>query len=258
MPWKQSTPLARSRRSLFKAFGVTLGAIAATPVAPKPASAQLLCWLGFCSGGSTGTGGTSGGTVCFLRGTQVLTADGYRSVESLVVGDIIPGRFSGLAPVERITSFVLERTGPKNSWTGASRPVRVKVGALGEGMPHSELVITASHAIYADGMLVPVVNLVNGTSIVFEAAAGQETLQFFHFSLAKHDIVDVQGAPCETQRDAATEAPCLPIIGFHGGRDELRSRLRSAVSLVFDRRRPIDVIRDTTEERGIELYRMYH
>jgi hypothetical protein len=47
----------------------------------------------------------------------------------------------------------------------------------------------------------------------------------------------------------------VPLLGFDGGRSQLRSRLRSAVSLVVDRRQPIDVIRDTLEERGLELAR---
>jgi hypothetical protein len=42
----------------------------------------------------------------------------------------------------------------------------------------------------------------------------------------------------------------------HGGRrGELKSRIRSAVSPWFDRREPIDMIRDRLEERGIALSR---
>jgi hypothetical protein len=47
--------------------------------------------------------------------------------------------------------------------------------------------------------------------------------------------------------------PCAPRLGFNGGRSELMSRLRSAVSVWLDRRRALDVIRDRIEERGLAL-----
>jgi len=74
--------LARSRRSLLKAAAVTMGAVAATSVALRQAAAQWWC---FWCGGGTG-GGTSGGSgTCFLRGTRIRTADGYRSSRSRLV-----------------------------------------------------------------------------------------------------------------------------------------------------------------------------
>jgi len=227
---------------------VTVGAVAATSVTRKEAAAQWWCW--WCGGGG-GSGG-SGGGVCFLRGTRIRTADGYRPIEALAVGDRVAARFAGLAPIEAIDSFTLERV--SGAWTGHSRPVRVRRGALGDQMPAEDLCLTASHCVFVDGFLVPVGNLVNGTSIVFERADGHDTLDFFHIELARHDVLDAQGAPCESLRDPAAE-PCVPLLGFHGGRSELGSRLRSAASLVVDRRQPIDIIRDTLEERGLALAR---
>ena len=240
----------RTRRSLFKAVGITVGAAAVIAVPKKPANAQWWCW--WCGEGG-GSGGS--GAVCFLRGTRILTENGYRPVESLAVGDRVSARFAGMAPIEDITSFTLDRSGPGGTWEGASRPVRVKAGALGPNSPAEDITITASHAVFVDGALVPVINLVNGTSIVFETAEGHDTLEFFHFALARHDIIDAEGAPCETWRDAAVEEPCVPILSFYGGRDELRSRLRSAASIMVDRRQPLDIIRDSLEERGLELAR---
>jgi hypothetical protein len=240
----------RTRRSLFKAVGITVGAAAAVAVPKKPANAQWWCW--WCGEGG-GSGGS--GAVCFLRGTRIRTEDGYRPVESLRVGDRVSARFAGLSPIEDITSFTLDRCGPGGTWEGASRPVRLKAGALGPNSPAEDITITASHAVFVDGALVPVINLVNGTSIVFETAEGHDTLEFFHFALAQHDIVDAEGAPCETWRDPEVEESCVPLLSFYGGRDELRSRLRSAASIMIDRRQPLDIIRDAIEERGIELVR---
>jgi hypothetical protein len=67
-------------------------------------------------------------------------------------------------------------------------------------------------------------------------------------------MLDAQGAPCESLYLAGTER-CAPLLRLWGGRSQLRSRLRSAAAIVVDRRRPIDIIRDKLEERGLEFAR---
>jgi len=222
----------RARRNLLKLAGTTAAAIIG---ATGPAKAWH--W----PPGS-----------CFLRGTQVRTVDGYRAIETLAAGDGVATRFAGFAPIKAVDVFTLDRVAGK--WIGPSRPVRVKRNALGENMPAQDLCLTAAHAVVVGDVLVPVVNLVNGTSIVFERAEGHESLDFFHIELARHDVLEVQGAACESLRRPGVE-PCLPLLSFNGHRSELRSRLRSALSVVVDRRQPLDIIRDTIEERGLELAR---
>ena len=222
----------RARRNLLKLAGTTAAAIVG---ATGPAKAWH--W----PPGS-----------CFLRGTQVRTVDGYRAIETLAAGDKVATRFAGFAPIKAVDVFTLDRVGGK--WVGPSRPVRVKRNALGENMPAQDLCLTAAHAVVVGDVLVPVVNLVNGTSILFETAEGHEALDFFHIELARHDVLEVQGAACESLRRPGDE-PCLPLLSFNGHRSELRSRLRSALSVVVDRRQPLDIIRDTIEERGLELAR---
>jgi hypothetical protein len=189
---------------------------------------------------------------CFVRATEVRTPDGYRAIETLASGDKVVTRFAGIVSIKAVDGFTLDRVAGK--WVGPSRPVRIKRHALGDNMPAQDLCLTAAHAVVVDGALVPVINLVNGTSIVFETADGHDTLDFFHIELERHDVLDVQGAPCESRRRPAVQ-PCLPLLSFNGHRSELRSRLRSALSLVVDRREPLDIIRDKIEERGIDLAR---
>jgi len=225
----------RARRNLLKLAGTTAAAI-----------------VGAAGSAKAGPHGGGGSHSCFVRGTLVQTPDGYRTIETLKAGDKVTTRFAGVAVIKAIDSFTLDRVG--GEWVGASRPVRIKRNALGESMPALDLCVTASHAVVVDDVLVPVVNLVNGTSIVFETAKGRDTLDFFHIELDRHDVLDVQGAACESRRRPGVE-PCLPLLSFNGHRNELKSRLRSALSVVVDRRQPLDVIRDTIEERGLELSR---
>lgn len=229
----------RARRNVLKAFGLAAGVIVATASTKKRAAAHD-DWHG------------GGGGGCFARGTQILTSDGYCPIESLRVGDEVSARFAGFALISEIESFTISHAA--GEWSGATRPVRVKRGALGDNLPTVDLCMTASHAIYVDGVLVPIGDLVNGTSIVFESAKDHDSIDFFHIGLAQHDVLDAAGAPCESLRRPSAE-PCVMLIGFCGGHSELRSRLRSAASPVIDRRQPIDIIRDTLEERSLQLAR---
>lgn len=130
----------------------------------------------------------------------------------------------------------------------------VKRGALADNVPSADLCLTASHSVYVDGYLVPIGHLVNGTSIVFDTAVHAEPLRFFHIELDRHDVLDAEGTPCESLRAPAAQA-CAPMLSFNGAQSELKSRLRSATSILIDRRQPIDIIRDEIEERGLNLAR---
>jgi hypothetical protein len=174
------------------------------------------------------------------------------SWSAFLVGDRVIVHFAKLAPIRTVRSFTLERTGPGGSWAGPLRPVRVRRGALGDNVPTTDLCLTAAHAVLSGGFLVPVGSLLNGTSIVLEPAVGRRTLEFFHIELEGHDVLGAEGAPCESLGIPSVE-PCVPLLAFHGGRDELRSRLRSMASIVVDRRQPLDVIRDDLEERGQQM-----
>jgi hypothetical protein len=221
----------RTRRSVVKAASLLLGTVAAIPAASKPSLAQH-------------HGGHDRG--CLLRGTRIQTASGYRKVETLSAGDLLPTRFGGTMAIARISSFRVCPTDPDTN----ARAVRIKRSAIDDNVPSSDLCLTAAHAIFVDGVLVPIGNLVNGTTIVFEERG--EEFEFFRIELAHHDVIDAQGAACETFRQPSTRA-CAPVLSFKGARSELKSRLRSAVSIVVDRRQPLDVIRDKLEERGAQL-----
>jgi hypothetical protein len=239
-----STKINRVRRSLLKVtgwasviFGSTLAGRQAAANPSHHRHHHSHSWHG-------------GAGHCFLRGTAIRTATGYAAIETLTAGDKISARFAGVVPIAAIDSFTLKRVA--GEWTGPSRPVRVKRGALGDNIPAADICITASHAIFVDGVLVPVGDLVNGVSIVFDAAEGRETLEFHHIELASHDVIDAQGLPCESLRRPGTTS-CVPFHCFAGRRSELLSRLRSAASPLVDRRQPIDLVRDRLEERSMGL-----
>ena len=127
--------------------------------------------------------------------------------------------------------------------------------------------ITAPHAVLIDGLLIPAGNLVNGTTIRLEAREEDE-LEFFNIKMESHDAIYAEGTAVETMLGVNEGAVnfaeyfrmygmpktsgtlCAPFVSYGGGRDELKSRIRSAVSPWVDCREQIDVIRDRLEERA--------
>jgi hypothetical protein len=217
--------------------------------------------------GGNGQGGNGqGGYVgCFLRGTTIRTAGGDRRVESLAVGDLLPTVFCGTRPIQWIGHYRFKRPDPTKAWVQDVLPVRVARSALGPDVPHADLFLTKAHALLIDDVLVPVSNLINGTTITLYDACTLDELEFFHIKFETHDVIYAEGAPCETLRNVdenavnfaeylreygqpvSQDAPCAPLFGF-GRRVEIESRFRSAISPWLDRRQQLDIVRDKLEE----------
>jgi len=202
---------------------------------------------------------------CFFRGTTILTAQGGRRIEDLAVGDLLPAVFGGTRPIQWIGRYPFKKSDPAAAWVEDVLPVRVVRSALGPDVPITDLLLSRAHALLLDGVLVPVANLINGTTIAVWDARALDELEYFHIKLEAHDVIYAEGVPCETLRNvdetavnfaeylrrygphSCDSAACAPLIGS-GRRIEVTSRLRSAISPWFDRRQKFDVIRDKLEE----------
>jgi hypothetical protein len=263
-------PARFSRRHLIKAVAIAVGALGAS--LPGTAHAQWDGdrhdgdgddwgsgnpwgrnpwggdpWHHHGGGGWGGGGGGGGGYNCFLRGTHIRAGDTYRPIETLAVGERVPTRFSGTATIRDISSFTVQRN-EAGHWPSGCRPARINANALAENVPVRDLVVTETHAVLLDGFLIPIGSLVNGKTICLDEQAGLNTLEYFHIKFDVHDVIDAEGAPCESRKDPGM-ASCAPA-GFNGGRSEIFSRMRSAMAPIIDRRQPADRIRDGIETRA--------
>ena len=152
-------------------------------------------------------------------------------------------------------------------------PVRVARSALGLDVPCADLYVTREHELLIDGVLVTAGSLINGTTITIYEPRELDELEFFHIKLERHNAIYAEGSPCGTMRNVEEsavnfaeylhrygrprpqETPCAPLLSCTGGRREIRSRFRSAISPWIDRRQKLDIIRDELEERGIAVLR---
>jgi hypothetical protein len=131
---------------------------------------------------------------CFLIGTKIETASGSVAVEEISIGDLLKTGSGDLRSVKWIG-----RRGYGAPFVASNphlRPIRFRTGALGGGLPQRDLLVSARHAMYIDGMLLPAEALVNGVSIVRDDPTGDVT--YFHIELDTHDIILAEGAPSET------------------------------------------------------------
>jgi hypothetical protein len=254
----------RTRRNIVKAAPILASAVAVSLATTRTAFGGNDKGN---NGNGNGNGGNHNGANCFLKGTKILTADGERKVEDLAIGDLLPTMFGGLRPVQWIGRYPRKKSDPSKPWVKNALPVRIARSALAPNVPRADLYVTASHSLLIDGVLVPAEALINGTTITRYEARELDELEFFHIKLESHDVIYAEGALAETLLNVeesavnfaeyfrrygtpTTEnARCAPLVHI-GGRRELKSRFRSALSPWIDLRNQADVVRDQLEERG--------
>ena len=131
---------------------------------------------------------------CFMAGTRVATQAGTASVETLRIGDAVVLQEGGAAPVTWIGRQTVSTV-----FADKLRvlPVRIKAGALAEGVPSRDLLISPEHAVLLDGVLVQAGALVNGVSITRETQV-PETFTYYHVEVASHALILAEGVPAET------------------------------------------------------------
>jgi len=131
---------------------------------------------------------------CFLQGTKILTPSGEVRVEELKPGDHVLTSDDRSVPVSWIGRKTVSRL-----FANPLRilPVRVKAGALGEGLPCRDLLLSPDHALFVGGVLIQAGALVNGTSIIREECL-PTAFTYYHVEVDDHSLILAENAPAET------------------------------------------------------------
>ena len=139
---------------------------------------------------------TTSALPCFAAGTRIRTLRGEVAVERLRVGDVVPGpdgEGQAIIWLGHRSLACARHPRPQDVW-----PVRVRAGAFGEGLPARDLRLSPDHAVFVDGVLIPVRYLVNGATIVQERAA---RVTYWHVEFARHGVMLAEGLACESYLD---------------------------------------------------------
>ncbi len=86
----------------------------------------------------------------------------------------------------------------------AIAPVRIMQGALGDNLPHRDMILSPDHCLFIDGALFPAKLLVNDMTIVRELA--MKSVSYFHVELDHHAILVAEGVPAESYLDTGNRA----------------------------------------------------
>jgi hypothetical protein len=134
---------------------------------------------------------------CFAPGTGIATPTGETAVEDLAIGDTILTNEGKQVPVRWVGHQTLRKV--VGSFNEKIRPVLIREGALGGGLPHSNLTVTADHGMMIDDMVINASVLVNGSTIDYVPLDElPSSVTYYHIETEQHDVILANGAPAET------------------------------------------------------------
>jgi autotransporter passenger strand-loop-strand repeat protein len=133
---------------------------------------------------------------CFAAGTLITTEHGPVAVGRLSVGDCVLTIEGTLEPILWIGSRAVDCR--RHPTPARIMPVRIRAHSLAPGQPSRDLFLSPDHAIFAEGVLIPVKHLLNGGTIT---QLPVDTVTYYHIELSHHAVILAEGLPVETYRD---------------------------------------------------------
>jgi hypothetical protein len=257
-----------TRRQLFSAMVAGAASVPFLTVGRKSAGA-----MGWNPDRGHKEGGGNQGCCCLLKGTKLSTPTGERLVEDLQIGEDV-NTLSGPKAIKWIgyKKYTREKDRP---WQASVMPVRVARGAIDDCVPRCDLYLSPEHCVFINSVLIPVKNLVNGTTIAPAAPAGITGIEYYHIEFDTHEVLHAEGAPVESFMEAASNreyfsnfvhyerlygrerqqrtTPFAPVLRYRNRRQKAAGLARSIVSSVVDVRDPIRVARDQLARRARAL-----
>ena len=141
------------------------------------------------------------GVPCFASGTAIATETGDLPVEALLPGErvrLARGEFAAVRWVGHRLLRCDRHPRPHDVY-----PVRVRANAFAAGQPGRDLLLSPDHAVFVDGVLIPVRYLLNGATIVQERVSA---VTYFHIELERHDVLLAEGLPVESFLDTGNRS----------------------------------------------------
>jgi hypothetical protein len=178
----------------------------------------------------------SGAVVCFTPGTSMLTSEGVKPVETLREGDFLQTKDNGLKEILWMGGRRV--SGARLLVSPHLAPVRLRAGALDEGVPDAGLLVSPDHRMMVRGakaralfntdeVLVTARDLVNDHSVLVDRAAREVT--YIHLMLPSHEIVFANSVETESFHPAAAALDTLgdePLGRLYSRMPELKGDVR--------------------------------
>lgn len=151
---------------------------------------------------------------CFVAGTRIATPFGMAPVETLRPGDPVRLADGAVVPVRWVGRSEIDLA--RHPQPSRAAPIRIRAGALADGVPSRDLLVSPEHALLLDGALTPALRLANGATIARDD--GFTRVSYWHVELDRHGILLAEGAAAESYLDTgnrgrfAGEAGARPLF----------------------------------------------
>ncbi|WP_224823640.1 Hint domain-containing protein [Cognatishimia sp. MH4019] len=142
--------------------------------------------------------------ICFTPGTRIATPNGARQVETLCPGDSVFTRDNGVQELRWVGAKSL--TGQELAQDPKLRPVLIRAGSLGMGLPERDMMVSPNHRMLLSGTETA---LMFGEREVLASAkhltrrAGIDTVEasgvtYLHLLFDRHEVILADGAWTES------------------------------------------------------------
>ena len=141
---------------------------------------------------------------CFTPGTTIATAKGERLVEELVEGDRIITRDNGIQEIAWVGRK--EMTGKQLVQNAHLKPILIKAGALGNGLPERDMMVSPNHRVLVASELTQLYFEENEVFAAAKHMVGAQGIHavdvmsttYVHFMFERHEVVLSNGAWTES------------------------------------------------------------
>lgn len=143
--------------------------------------------------------------ICFADTVMIETVEGPKAAGAIKVGDVVITRDDGPQTVRWVGSQLI--AGARMAVDGRMRPIRIRAGALGDGTPTNDLLVSPQHRILvrsniaqkifgANEVLVAAKQLllINGIDV----ADDLDSVTYVHILFDDHQIIFADGAEAES------------------------------------------------------------
>lgn len=155
--------------------------------------------------------------ICLTTGALIDTPNGKRRIEILATGDHVLTLDHGAQPIRWIGRIKVNAA--RLAANPAFRPVRLKRGALGPGLPRTDMLVSQQHRILIRGLhaellfaesevLVAARHLIDNHGI--ELASDVSEVTYFHLMFDAHEIITADGIETESFLPGPTALASVP------------------------------------------------
>lgn len=145
------------------------------------------------------------GPSCFTAGTMISTPHGKVNIENLLPGETVSGIHNSSLMIEKIFRRRINRV--TLALNDKLRPIRITSGALGNGLPQRDLLVSRQHRILikskiakrmfgTDEVLIAAIRLTDIPGIFIDYNV--TSVEYIHLLFKKHEIIYAESAPTES------------------------------------------------------------